>query len=129
MGEPRSLSFIAAIDCAALAAVQLDITLPHAGTLLFSYFDGQYGNHETTVGFWEPATLARRTASSLSGSARRFANSVASPARSAGAASGNSGRPASRQRQQHWVSIAAATGQRAIDARVAEVLITGRSAC
>ena len=52
------LSFIAAIDCAALAAVPLDITLPHAGTLLFFYFDGQYDSHQTTVGFWEPATLA-----------------------------------------------------------------------
>lgn len=36
----------------------MDITLPQAGTLLFFYFDGQYGNRETTVGFWEPATLA-----------------------------------------------------------------------
>jgi Domain of unknown function (DUF1963) len=52
------LSFIAAIDCAALATVPLDITLPSAGTLLFFYFDGQYDNCQTTVGFWEPATLA-----------------------------------------------------------------------
>jgi len=52
------LSFIAAIDCAALAEVPLDITLPGAGTLLFFYFDGQYDNCQTTVGFWEPSTLA-----------------------------------------------------------------------
>jgi len=38
--------------------VPLDISLPHAGTLLFFYFDGQYDSHQTTVGFWEPATLA-----------------------------------------------------------------------
>jgi Domain of unknown function (DUF1963) len=52
------LSFIASIDCAALTAVPLDITLPQAGTLLFFYFDGQYGNYATTVGYWDPATLA-----------------------------------------------------------------------
>jgi hypothetical protein len=52
------LSFIAAIDCAALAAVPLDIALPGAGTLLFFYFDGQYDNGQATVGSWEPATLA-----------------------------------------------------------------------
>jgi len=52
------LSFVAAIDCAALAAVPLDITLPSAGMLLFFYFDGQYDNYQTTVGFWEPSTLA-----------------------------------------------------------------------
>jgi uncharacterized protein DUF1963 len=52
------LSFIAAIDCATLAAVPLDITLPSAGTLLFFYFDGQFDNCQTTVGFWEPSTLA-----------------------------------------------------------------------
>jgi hypothetical protein len=52
------LSFVAAIDCAVLAPVPLDITLPRAGTLLFFYFDGRYGSGETTVGFWEPATLA-----------------------------------------------------------------------
>jgi hypothetical protein len=51
-------SFIAAIDCAALAAVPLDITLPGAGTLLFFYFDGQYDNCQATVGCWEPSTLA-----------------------------------------------------------------------
>ena len=52
------LSFIAAVDCEALAAVPLDIELPRAGTLLFFYFDGQYDNGETTVGYWEPSTLA-----------------------------------------------------------------------
>jgi uncharacterized protein DUF1963 len=52
------LSFIAAIDCAALAAVPLDITLPGAGTLLFFYFDGQCDNGQTTVGVWDPSTLA-----------------------------------------------------------------------
>lgn len=52
------LSFIAAVDCGALAAVPLDIELPGAGTLLFFYFDGQYGNYQTTVGYWEPSTLA-----------------------------------------------------------------------
>ena len=44
------LSFIAAIDCAALAAVPLDIALPVAGTMLFFYFDGQYDDCQTTVG-------------------------------------------------------------------------------
>jgi Domain of unknown function (DUF1963) len=52
------LSFVAAIDCAALAAVPLDITLPQAGALLFFYFDGQYDNHAATIGYWDPATLA-----------------------------------------------------------------------
>lgn len=52
------LSFVAAVDCAALAAVPLDISLPRAGALLFFYFDGQYDNHGVTVGFWDPATLA-----------------------------------------------------------------------
>lgn len=52
------LSFIAAVDCAALTSVQLDVTLPQAGTLLFFYFDGQYDNHAATVGCWDPATLA-----------------------------------------------------------------------
>jgi hypothetical protein len=52
------LSFVAAVDCAAAAAVPLDITLPPSGTLLFFYFDGQYDNHETTVGYWDPRTYA-----------------------------------------------------------------------
>jgi hypothetical protein len=52
------LSFVAAVDCAALAPVPLDISLPQAGALLFFYFDGQYDNHGVTVGFWDPATLA-----------------------------------------------------------------------
>jgi len=52
------LSFVAAVDCAALAAVPLDISLPRAGTLLFFYFDGQYDNHRVTVGTWDPKTLA-----------------------------------------------------------------------
>lgn len=52
------LSFVAAVDCAALAAVPLDIRLPAAGTLMFFYFDGQYDNGETTVGYWDPRTSA-----------------------------------------------------------------------
>src|SRR6266702_1517091 len=52
------LSFVAAIDCASLTAVPLDITLPRTGVLLFFYFDGQHGNYAATVGFWDPATLA-----------------------------------------------------------------------
>ena len=52
------LSFVAAVDCAALAAVPLDIMLPSSGTLLFFYFDGQYDNCETTVGYWDPGTSA-----------------------------------------------------------------------
>ena len=52
------LAFIASVDCAALAAVPLDITLPPAGMVLFFYFDGQYDNYEATVGYWEPATSA-----------------------------------------------------------------------
>lgn len=56
--EHGPLSFIAAIDCAALAAVPLDVALPQAGILLFFYFDGQYDNYATTVGFWDPPTLA-----------------------------------------------------------------------
>jgi Domain of unknown function (DUF1963) len=52
------LSFVAAVDCAALAAVPLDISLSRAGALLFFYFDGQYDNHRVTVGTWDPVTLA-----------------------------------------------------------------------
>jgi uncharacterized protein YwqG len=44
------LSFVAAVDCAALSAVPLDIALPSSGTLLFFYFDGQYDDYQTTVG-------------------------------------------------------------------------------
>ena len=52
------LSFVAAVDCAALSAVPLDIALPSSGTLLFFYFDGQYDNYQTTVGYWDPDTSA-----------------------------------------------------------------------
>ena len=52
------LSFVASIDCAALAAVPLDIALPPAGTLLFFYFDGQYDNGQATVGYWNPGSAA-----------------------------------------------------------------------
>jgi hypothetical protein len=50
------LSFIAAIDCAALSAVPLDIPLPF-GVLLFFYFDGQIDDHQAVVGPWDPPTL------------------------------------------------------------------------
>ncbi|MFF4353251.1 YwqG family protein [Streptomyces sp. NPDC001530] len=43
------LSFIAAIDCAALPADALDIDLPADGTLLFFYFDGQLDDGEALV--------------------------------------------------------------------------------
>jgi uncharacterized protein YwqG len=52
------LSFVAAVDCASLSAVPLDIVLPASGTLLFFYFDGQYDNYQATVGYWDPDTLA-----------------------------------------------------------------------
>jgi len=64
------LSFVAAIDCASLTAVPLDITLPRTGVLLFFYFDGQYGNYAATVGFWDPATLAGARACCTSRPAR-----------------------------------------------------------
>jgi uncharacterized protein YwqG len=48
------LSFIAAIDCAALAAVPLDIPLPF-GVLLFFYFDGQIGGPRAAAAAWDPA--------------------------------------------------------------------------
>lgn len=56
--EHGPLSFIAAVDCAALTAVPLDIPVVRSGTLLFFYFDGQCDDGAETVGFWEPATLA-----------------------------------------------------------------------
>jgi hypothetical protein len=40
------LSFVAAVDCAALAVVPLDISLPRAGALLFSTLTGS----TTTMG-------------------------------------------------------------------------------
>jgi uncharacterized protein DUF1963 len=52
------LSFVAAVDCAALAAVPLDIALPSSGTLLLFYFDGRYDNYQATVGYWDPDTSA-----------------------------------------------------------------------
>ena len=54
------LSFIAAIDCAALSAVPLHIPLPF-GVMLFFYFDGQIDDDEddeAVVGTWDTATLA-----------------------------------------------------------------------
>ncbi len=59
-GPRAAVQFIAAIDCAALAVVSLDISLPGAGMLLFFYFDGQYDNGETTVGCLGPANAGRR---------------------------------------------------------------------
>ena len=52
------LSYIAAIDCSALRAVPLDIALPHAGMLLFFYFDGQLDDGTAIVYSEEPDTLA-----------------------------------------------------------------------
>lgn len=40
--EHGPLSFVAAVDCAALPRDYLTIPLPDAGTLLFFYFDGSY---------------------------------------------------------------------------------------
>jgi hypothetical protein len=52
------LSFVAGVDCRAIAGQTLDIALPKTGELLFFYFDGQYDNGNATVGYWDPATLA-----------------------------------------------------------------------
>lgn len=52
------LTFVAALDCAELTRVPLDISLPRSGTLLFFYFDGQYDNGDATVCFWDPGTAA-----------------------------------------------------------------------
>jgi uncharacterized protein YwqG len=52
------LSFVAAVDCAALAAVPLDITLPPSGTLLFFYFDPQRDDYETIVIYSDLDTAA-----------------------------------------------------------------------
>ena len=60
----------------------------------------------------------------LSGSARRFANSVASPVRRLARRAATRGGRQVVSDSQHWISIAAATGQRAIDACVTEVLTT-----
>lgn len=43
------LSFIAAVDCAALPAASVDIPLPAQGTLAFFYFDGQLDDGEALV--------------------------------------------------------------------------------
>ncbi|MEU5438755.1 YwqG family protein [Streptomyces sp. NPDC020719] len=43
------LSFIALVDCAALPVDALDTDLPHEGTLLFFYFDGQLDGGEALV--------------------------------------------------------------------------------
>jgi hypothetical protein len=52
------LSYIGAVDCAALRAVPLDIALPQAGVLLFFYFDGQLDDGRAVVYPEEPETLA-----------------------------------------------------------------------
>lgn len=48
------LSYIASVDCAEVRKIPLDIMLPDAGSLLFFYFDEQYGYSKTGVGFWAP---------------------------------------------------------------------------
>ncbi|MFF8288904.1 YwqG family protein [Streptomyces sp. NPDC016309] len=52
------LSFVAALDCAALPSAALDVALPAGGTLLFFYFDGQLDDGEAVVTPDEPDTWA-----------------------------------------------------------------------
>lgn len=48
------LSFIASVDCAAVAGMATGVGLPVDGRLLFFYFDGQYDDGETIVVAEEP---------------------------------------------------------------------------
>lgn len=50
------LSFVAAIDCAAMAAQVTEYAWPADGTLLFFYFDGQADNGESWVTPADPAS-------------------------------------------------------------------------
>jgi uncharacterized protein YwqG len=50
------LSFVAAVDCAALPAGELDLPLPAAGWLAFFYFDGQLDGGEAVVDPGDRAT-------------------------------------------------------------------------
>lgn len=43
------LTFIAEVDCAALPHGELDLAFPAVGTLLFFYFDGQFGHDRALV--------------------------------------------------------------------------------
>ncbi len=52
------LSFIAEVDCAALAAVSRDTGLPKGGHLLFFFFDGRYDKVEHTSWADEPQSSA-----------------------------------------------------------------------
>lgn len=54
--HPGPLSFIASIDCAVTGKMQLDISLPEAGSLLFFYFDGQCGGPGAGVDPGDPAS-------------------------------------------------------------------------
>ena len=58
LGGSRAIVVVAAVDCAALGAVPLDIALSSSGMLLFFYFDGRYDNYQATVGYWDPDTSA-----------------------------------------------------------------------
>jgi uncharacterized protein YwqG len=51
------LTFVGAVDCGALPTKDLDIPLPEDGALLFFYFDGQVGDGDSTVGYWDPESL------------------------------------------------------------------------
>jgi uncharacterized protein YwqG len=52
------LTFIAAIDCAALPVIDSGTDLPRDGTLLFFYFDGQVDNGEELVSCSDPRSMA-----------------------------------------------------------------------
>ncbi|MEV5238934.1 YwqG family protein [Streptomyces cinnamoneus] len=52
------LSFVAAVDCAALPVGELDIPLPADGTLSFFYFDGQIDDGDALVLPDDPETWA-----------------------------------------------------------------------
>jgi uncharacterized protein YwqG len=52
------LSFIAAVDCAALPAFATEVGWPDSGTLLFFYFEGRYDDAEALVIFTDPQSQA-----------------------------------------------------------------------
>lgn len=52
------LSHVMSLDCSKLSPMLPTLRLPASGVLSFYYFDGQFDDYRSTVGTWDPGTLA-----------------------------------------------------------------------